>query len=96
MEVAYFKREQSKGIFNFYKVFGGAGKTKIGYQEVVSFLNDKPIIFVEHNYPYDPAHPNKPFELIGTWDTYEVGIPISKEEYDLAYTKATSQDFKVL
>lgn len=96
MEIAYFKREQRKGIFNYYKVFGGAGKTKNGYQEVVNFLNDKPIISVEHNLPYDPAHPDKPFELIGTWDTYEVGMPILEDEYNMAYKKATSQDFKVL
>lgn len=82
--------------YNYYKVFGGPGKTYNGYQEVVVFLNDKPIISVEHNDPFDPLNTNKPFELIGTWDTYEVGIPISKAEYELAYKKATEQDFNIL
>lgn len=95
METAYFKRKQSEEIFNYYKVVGGRGKTKHGYQEVINFLNDKPIIYIEHNMPYDPKAPDKPFELTGTWDTYEVGIPISKEDYDNAYRLATCKDFNI-
>lgn len=92
MEIAYFKRHQEDGIYNFYKVFGGDGKTKNGYQEVINFLSDEPIIYVDHNNPYDPENPEKKFNLIGTWCTYEVGEPISKEEYNEAYQKATDND----
>jgi len=96
MEIAYFKRHQGQGIYNYYKVYGGKGKTQNGYQEIINFLNEKPLIVIEHNFPYDPENPNKPFELTGTWDTYEVGIPISKEEYEQAYKKATESNFDVI
>ncbi|GLU56441.1 hypothetical protein Dfri01_59020 [Dyadobacter frigoris] len=95
MEIAYFKRHQRGDIFHYYKVFGGNGKTKDGYQEVVNFLGDIPMIFIEHNYPYDPSNPDKKFDLTGTWCTYEVGLPISKEEYQEAYDKATSGEFTI-
>jgi len=42
MEVGYFKRQQTGNIFHYYKVFGGTGKTKNGYQEVINFLNEVP------------------------------------------------------
>jgi hypothetical protein len=95
MEIAYFKRHQRADIFHYYKVFGGSGKTKEGYQEVVNFLNDQPIISIEHNYPYDPNNPDKPFDLTGTWCTYEVGIPISEQEYLQAYQKAVANEFVI-
>ncbi|MEC3881842.1 hypothetical protein [Parapedobacter sp. 10938] len=95
METAYFKRRQAGKLYNYFKVVGGPGKTQNGYQEVVSFLNDKPLIFVEHNLPYNPLYPDRPFELLGTWDIYEVGLPISKEEYEDAYRMATSNDFNL-
>jgi hypothetical protein len=90
MEVAYFKSHQRNGIYHFYKVFGGEGKTVDGYQEVINFLNDIPIVSIEHNLPYDKNNPEKPFELTGTWCTYEIGIPISEAEYLRAYEKATT------
>ncbi|MES2062555.1 MAG: hypothetical protein V4456_11585 [Bacteroidota bacterium] len=93
MEIAYFKREQRPGVFHFYKVYGGPGKTKDGYQEVINFLNEKPIISVEHNLPFDRNKPDEPFELTGTWCQYEVGVPISEAEYLEAYKKATTDDF---
>ena len=95
MEIAYFKRHQEDGIYNFYKVFGGNGQTKNGYQEVISFLNPAPIIYVEHNQPYDPSNPDKPFDLTGTWCTYEVGIPITRQEYEEAYGRATADQFSI-
>ena len=94
MKIAYFKREQTEGIFHYYKVYGGPGKTKNGYQEVINFLNDIPLIYIEHNSLFDPQKPDAPFDLTGTWDTYEVGIPISKDEYEIAFKKAIDQDFK--
>ncbi|TDE09772.1 hypothetical protein [Dyadobacter psychrotolerans] len=92
MEIAYFKRHQTEGIYDYYKVFGGDGQTIDGYQEVINFLNPEPIIYVQHNQPYDPKNPDKKFNLTGTWCTYEVGELISKEEYDEAYKKATDND----
>lgn len=44
MEIAFFKIQQRGDIFHYYKVFGGNGKTKDGYQEVINFLNDQPIM----------------------------------------------------
>jgi hypothetical protein len=32
MEIAYFKRLQRDKIYHYYKVMGGPGKTKNGYQ----------------------------------------------------------------
>lgn len=93
METAYFKRPQGPGNFHYYKVFGGPGKTAHGYQEVVNFLGPEPMIAVEHNHPYDPKNPDEPFSLTGTWCTYEVGIPISKQEYREAYQRATAMEF---
>lgn len=95
MKIAYFKREQEKGIFHYYKVYGGKGKTQNGFQEVINFLNGKPIISIEHNCPFDPNQPDVPFSLTGTWDTYEAGTPITREEYELAYKLATDQDFEI-
>lgn len=89
MEIAYFKRLQRDNIYHYYRVFGGPGKTREGYQEVLNFLNSKPIISVERNYVDDPSG------LTGTWCQYEVGEPISKEEYEQAYKLATEGDFKI-
>ena len=87
MEIAYFKRPQRDKIYHYYKVFGGPGKTKEGYQEVINFLNDTPIISIEHNNNKD---------LTGTWCQYEVGEPINKEEYEEAYNLATERTFKII
>lgn len=84
--IHYFKKKQEENIYNFYKVYGGSGHTENGYQEVVCFLNHEPIIFVEHN---------EAGSLTGTWCTHEVGIPISKEEYLLAFKKATAGHFDI-
>lgn len=78
--IHYFKRYQTKGKYNYYQVHGGKvlrGNT--GYQIVVCFLNKVPAIAVEHNY-YDNGR--------GTWDTFEVGEPITEAEYKAAYDKA--------
>lgn len=95
MEIAYFKRHQRGSIYHYFKVYGGNGKTKDGYQEVINFLNDIPIISIEHNQPYDPSNPDRPFNLTGTWCNYEVGTPILKEEYDLAFELAVSGQFSI-
>lgn len=84
MDIAYFKRHQKDKLYNFYEVHGGPGKTKAGYLIGISFLNEAPIIFTEHNYVNDPSG------LTGTWCQYEVGIPISKEEYLQAYNTASN------
>lgn len=86
-QIDYFKREQRKGIYHYYKVSGGPGRTKDGYQEVINFLNDIPIICIEINDLND---------CTGTWCTYEVGIPISKEEYQVAFNKATNDKFTII
>jgi len=41
--------------------------------------------------PYDRNNPEKPFEMVGTWCTYEAGIPIAEEEYLEVFKKATSK-----
>jgi hypothetical protein len=87
--VHYFKKFQRDGIFHYYKVFGGPGKTKDGYQEVINFLNPVPSIYIERNYESDPDG------IAGTWITFEFGIPISREEYQQAFNKATAGEFKI-
>ena len=82
IQKAWFKRHQENGIYHYYEVYGGPGKTKDGYQVMINFLNDAPIILVEHNYVRDSSG------LTGTWCTYEVGIPITEEEYFQAYQRA--------
>src|SRR4051794_10851014 len=84
--VHYFKRRQRGDIYHYYEVHGGPGKTKNGYQVVINFLNDFPIISVEHNYQSDPSG------LTGTWCQFEVGIPITKEEYEAAFRIAINND----
>jgi hypothetical protein len=88
-QAAYFKRHQRNGLYHYYHVSGGSGKDKKGYQEVINFLNPIPIIYIERNYENDPSG------LTGTWCTYEVGEPISREEYAAAYKKATAVKFKI-
>ena len=80
--VHFFKRHQRDGVYHYFEVHGGPGKTKNGYKKVINFLNPYPIIHVEHNYVNDPSG------LTGTWCEFEVGIPISKEEYNKAFEKA--------
>jgi hypothetical protein len=80
--IHYFKRPQRDGIYHFYEVYGGPGKTQKGKQIVINFLNEEPIIAVEHNYVHDLSG------LTGTWCTFEVGIPISREEYLVAFNQA--------
>jgi len=89
MEIAYFKRPQRPNIYHYFKVYGGPGKTKNGYQEVLNFLNQIPIISVEKNYVNDTSG------LTGTWCTYEVGITITNEEYNQAFKNATANQFKI-
>lgn len=84
IQKAWFKRHQENGIYHYFEVYDGDGKTRDGYQVVLNFLNDVPIIQVEHNYDIDPSG------LTGTWCTYEVGIPISEDEYQEAYQKAVN------
>lgn len=86
--VAYFKRRQ-RDDFHYYKVYGGPGKTREGYQEVINFLTPIPIITVEHNFTADNG-------LTGTWCTYETGEPITAEEYETAYQRAIAADFKIM
>lgn len=86
METAYFKRHQENGIYHYFKVFGGGVKNGDGYQEVLNFLGEQPMLSVEHN---------SPFSLTGTWCTYEVGIPISEAEYQQAYQSAIAADFVI-
>ena len=96
MEIAFFKRLQHDNVFHYYKVFGGPGKTVDGYQEVINFLNEKPIISIEHNLPFDKNKPEQHFEITGTWCTYEVGMQITEQEYIEAFKKATTNtDFSI-
>lgn len=94
-EIAFFKRHQECGTFHYYKVFGGDGKTKDGYKEVINFLSNQPIISLDHNYPFDPSDPERIFNLTGTWCTYEVGMPISEQEYQQAYQEAVANEFAI-
>lgn len=88
METYYFKRPQRDGIYHYYKVHGtGDKKKRNGHQEVINFLNDTPMIFTEH----DEASNG----LTGTWCTFEVGEPITKEEYQEAYKRATAGEFDI-
>lgn len=88
MEVHYFKRHQDYCLYHYYKVHGSGDKKKRdGYQEVINFLNDTPMIFTEHDSDSNG--------LTGTWCTHEVGIPITKEEYMEAYKLATEGNFDI-
>jgi hypothetical protein len=88
-KVHYFRRPQRE-VYHYYEVHAEhAGKCE-GYQVVINFLNEAPIIHVEHNFITDPS------KLTGTWCTFEVGEPITKEEYAAAYERATSHpDVKI-
>jgi hypothetical protein len=79
--VTWFKRHQRNGIYNYYEVHGGPGKTREGYLVAVRFLSDPPAIDVEHNYEADDG-------LTGTWCLYEAGEPITEAEYRQAFEKA--------
>lgn len=79
--VAWFKRYQRNGIYNYYEVYGGPGKTRDGYFVAVRFLSDPPAIDVEHNYEADDG-------LTGTWCLYEAAEPITQQEYRQAFEKA--------
>ena len=87
MQIAYFKRHQENNIYHYFKVVGGPGKTKNGYQEVLNFLNDTPLISIEYN---DLS------QLTVTWCQYEVGLPISREEYEAAFQLATKGNFEII
>lgn len=79
---AWFKRYQRDGIYNFYEVHGGPGKTPEGYLVAVRFLSDPPSITVEHNFEVDSSG------LTGTWCHYEASERISEQEYRQAYERA--------
>lgn len=83
----YFKVRRRANRYDYVKVTGGGGKTKNGYQEVIRFEKPLPIISTEHNFVADRSG------KMGTWTTFEKGEPISKEEYEQAYSRATRQDF---
>lgn len=73
----YFKRHQRYGTYNYYEVHCNETKRcNTGYQIVVCFLNDYPMISVEHNSKENGT---------GTWDTLEVGEPILAEEFKAVY-----------
>jgi hypothetical protein len=82
-DVQYFRRPQRNGIQHYYQVYGGPGKTEHGYQIVVNFLNDHPIIAIEQNCI------DGRFSVTGTWDTFETGERITKEEFMVAFRKAS-------
>ncbi len=79
--ITWFKRHQRDGIYNYYEVHGGSGKTKDGYFIAVRFISDPPAIDVEHNYSADDG-------LTGTWCLYEAAEPINETEYREAFEKA--------
>ena len=55
---------------------------------MISFMGDIPHIIVERN-----ADGNG---LTGTWCTYEVGTPITKEEWVEVYKLATDSNFRII
>lgn len=81
-QIHYFKRPQLPGIYMYFEVHGGPGKNATGFQIVINFNNKIPLIDVEHNIKGS---------LTGTWCQFEVGEPISKEEYQEAWSRATSE-----
>ncbi|MEM6338393.1 MAG: hypothetical protein AAF673_00495 [Pseudomonadota bacterium] len=85
----YFKRYQRDSIYHYIKVVGGPGRTKDGFQEVINFLNNTPIINLQINYEADPSG------LTGSWCNWEIGERITKSEYDEAYKRATSGRYKI-
>ena len=85
----FFRRHQGDNIYRYTKVYGGPGKTKEGYQEVLNFLNPEPIISIERNYISDASG------LTGTWCNYEVAEQISEQEYNEAFKRATAGHFQV-
>ncbi len=78
----WFKHYQRDGIYHYVEVVGGPGKTKNGYQIVVNFLNDIPMLETWHNFKDDPSG------LTGTWCRYEVSTPISEDEFQEALQRA--------
>lgn len=82
--MAWFRRYQRDGIYNFYEVIGGPGKTQNGYLTAVRFLSDPPAVSVEHNLEHDPSG------LTGTWCHYEASEEITEAEYKAAFDRALS------
>ncbi len=70
------------GIYHYLEVVGGPGKTQDGYQIVINFLNDAPVLDTWHNYKKDTSG------LTGTWCRYEVSTPISEDEFQEALQRA--------
>jgi hypothetical protein len=79
---AWFKRYQRDGIYNFYEVVGGSGKTPNGYLTAIHFLSDPPRITVQHNFEHDRSG------LTGTWCHYEASESITEAEYTEALNRA--------
>ncbi|WP_420460088.1 hypothetical protein [Neolewinella sp.] len=75
---AWFRCHQRHGVYNFYEVIGGPGKTKDGYLTAIHFLSSPPQITVQHNYEHDRSG------LTGTWCHYEA----SEEITEAAFTEA--------
>ena len=82
---AWFRRYQRDGIYNFYEVVGGPGRTPDGYLTAVHFLSDPPAITVQHNFEHDLSG------LTGTWCHYEASEEITEAEYREAFNRAVSQ-----
>ena len=81
LKQAWFKRHQRDGIYNYYEVTGTASPERNynAYQQIVSFLSDRPSISIKHNSPNDPT---------GTWCLWEDAEPITEGEYRQAYKRA--------
>ena len=81
LQKAWFKRHQKDEIYNYYEVTGTASPERNydAYQQIISFLSDRPSISVRHNQPNDPT---------GTWCLWEVAEPITEEEYKDALSRA--------
>lgn len=86
-QVKYFRKEPKPGKYIYYEVHGDAEYKRSGWQQCINWLNDRPIIYVEHNYEADPSG------VTGTWTTYQEAEEITKDEYTTNYKEAIASDF---
>ena len=82
LQRSWFKHHQRDGIYHYYEVVGGPGKTSGGYEIVINLLNDVPRLEMRHNFLTDPSG------LTGTWCKYAIATSISETEFREAMERA--------
>ena len=86
MSIRYLKRHQTGQLWNYYKVFDNYPRPTS--QDIV-FLNQEPMILTRE-YDLAVASAQIAYEAFA-----EVGVPISAQEYEAAYARATQSTYSL-